>query len=180
MDFFKQLLFSIQEQDAETERLVAEASALFDQFQAAPSIGLTENRGMGKNVPVRKGDVIIDTSNGDNQLVVATGETQDDKPVVQSPDGARKTLEPEFVVMGVAVSNPALRQAAKKLAIDYPTRRILTYGVLPSRNPLGEAKNETTSDNSTVCNDPQPWETFIKAGEKKPEDDKSKKKKGKK
>lgn len=170
MDFFKSLIASIETHDAEVERLVRDGASLFEQIPAPPSMGIRPRRDLGQNVPVRKGDLIIDASN-DNRLLIATGEMKDDKPVTKELNGATVVLEPEFILVGAFSKNPAIKSAAGKLATQYPDRRILTYGVLPSGS-LGEGKQETTSDKSTVCNDKHPWETFIKVANKKNKKDK--------
>ena len=188
MEFFKTIISTIEQRDAEFERLVAEADALIAQVPAARVLGIrslmneaTKMYGPSKNVPVRKGDVIIDTSTGGNRLLIATGEQRDDKPIARAEDGSLVTLEPEFVLMGVAVDNAWIRSAAKGLATKFPSNRILAYGASPSRDPLGEGKCETTSDKSTVHNDAHPWVTFIDAAKKDPTVKEPKKtKKGKK
>lgn len=164
MDIINNIVDELEKSEAVIKSIVDAADRLIAEAAPVRRLGLEVGYTDEGMTAIRKGDVVLDT--GEKAIYLATGEySEDGKPIVAGLDGkARKTLEPEFVLVGQYAADPIVKKAAGRLATKYPDRRILTYGALPHPRPVGEA-TETTKGTS-VKNDTDPWCTWMAAGKK--------------
>lgn len=167
MDIINSIVSSIEESETVVESIVVATAKLIESLPPLRRLGILSEFDHEGNTAVKKGDIILDT--GEKAIYLASGEvTADGKHVAVGMNGVRKTLEPEFVLVGQYAANPMVKKAAGRLATKYPDRRVLTYGALPQPSPIGEAAKESTKG-SSVKNDSDPWCTWMAAGEKNPE-----------
>lgn len=166
MDIINSIVSSIEENQAIVESIVASADKVIDALPPVRRLGILSEFDHEGNTAVKKGDIVLDT--GETAVYVATGEvTAEGKHMVVGLNGARKPLEPEFILVGQYAADPMVKKAAGRLTAKYPDRRVLTYGALPQPKPIGEAAKEPTKG-ASVKNDCDPWCTWMAAGEKNP------------
>lgn len=163
MDIINNIVDTLGKSKAVIESILDATDRLISETGNVRRLGLPVGYNDEGMTAVKKGDVILDTD--EKAVYIATGEyTAEGKHVVVGRSGARKELEPEFVLVGQYAANPVIKEAAGRLAVKYPDRRILTYGALPKARPVGEA-TETTKG-ASVKNDTDPWCTWMCAGDK--------------
>lgn len=167
MDIINSIVSSIEESEAIVSSIVTSTEKLVESLPPVLRLGILAEFDHEGNTAVKKGDIILDTS--EKAVYVASGEvTAEGKHMAVGMGGVRKPLEPEFILVGQYAADPTVKTAAGRLAMKYPDRRVLTYGALPQPAPIGESAKETTKG-SWVKNDTNPWHTWCAAGEKNPE-----------
>lgn len=163
MDIFNTIITTINNEKAVVQSIV---EAVDEAIHASPitfRLGLTERVSYDQNITIGKGNIVLDVD--EKTVYVATGEYENDRPVVASVAGARKALEPELIIVGHHAATPTVQRAVERLSVKYPDRRILVYGDLPLKDTMGESAD--TTKGASVKNDTDPWGTWEKAGNKK-------------
>lgn len=163
MDIFNTIITTINNEKAVVQSIVEAVDEAIKSSPITVRLGLSERVDYSENVTVGKGNIVLDVD--EKTVYVATGEYQNDRPVVASVAGAKKALEPELIIVGHHASTPTIRNAIERLSVKYPDRRILVYGDLPLKDTMGESAD--TTKGTTVKNDSDPWGTWEKAGNKK-------------